>query len=173
MTKLCSNYQHIINWQRFQRQHCHIIYCLVNSGRITWNIVFFMGILANLPLNIMFMYNLIFVRNSMNDQLMYIGFLTFQMLVLSSIIHIAAMINFSVHQFKRQLPGLQIYTKQPSIKWQIQEYYERLSDNRNGFGLYFGRISVIDYKNSFQILMSYFGLMLIMFKTFNKNNATV
>ncbi|KAH9522638.1 hypothetical protein DERF_006205 [Dermatophagoides farinae] len=173
MTKLCLNYRHIINWQRFQRQHCHIVYCVMNSGRITWNIVFFMGILANLPLNIMFMYKLIFVRNSMNDQLMYIGFLTFQMLVLSSIIHIGAMINFSVHQFKRQLPGLQIYTKQPRIKWQILEYYERLSDNRNGFGLYFGRISVIDYKNSFQILMSYFGLMLIMFKTFNKNNATV
>ncbi|KAH7638978.1 hypothetical protein HUG17_3011 [Dermatophagoides farinae] len=171
MTKLYLDYQHIINWQRFQRQHRHIVYCLVNSGRITWNIIFFMGIPANLPMNILFMYKLIFVRNSMKEQLMYIGFLTFQMLVLSSIIHIAAMMNSSVHQFKRQLPGLQIYTKQPRIKWQILEYYERLTDNRNGFGLYFGGISVIDYNNSFQLLISYFGLMLIMFKTFINNAA--
>ena len=151
ITKLCSNYQQTINWQRFQRQHCHIIYCLMNSGRITWNIVIFMGILANIPLNILFMYKLILVQNSMNNQLMYIGFLIFQTFVLLSVIHMTAIIHFSVHQFKRQLPGIQICMKHPSIKWQIEEYYERLSDNRNGFGWYCGSISVIDYKNSFQV----------------------
>nr|XP_027200917.1 uncharacterized protein LOC113794951 [Dermatophagoides pteronyssinus] len=181
LKKVFGNHRHMINlrlnylrqlvWRQFQRRHQHIAYCIMYSGMEIWNGVFFMGIIANIPLNIMCIYNIVFKYNSLNNEFIYLGFIIFQTFVLSTAIVIVSEINFLAHQFKRQLPIMQFCMKEPSIKWQINEFHERLTTTENGFGFYCGRIAIINYHNSFQLLMSYFGFMLIMFKFFFNNNV--
>nr|XP_027200922.1 uncharacterized protein LOC113794955 [Dermatophagoides pteronyssinus] len=55
---------------------------------------------------------------------------------------------------------IQLYMKDSSIKWQVHEFYERLSTTSNGFGFYCGRIAIINYHNCFQLLISYLGRFL-------------
>ncbi|OTF78841.1 hypothetical protein BLA29_006775 [Euroglyphus maynei] len=40
-------------WQQFQRQHQHMIHCIMFSSNDVWNNVLFVGLVANIPLNIM------------------------------------------------------------------------------------------------------------------------
>nr|XP_027200926.1 uncharacterized protein LOC113794958 [Dermatophagoides pteronyssinus] len=56
---------------------------------------------------------------------------------------VASLLNYSAHQFKRQLPTIQSYMKEPAIKWQVHEFYERLSTTGNGFGFYCGPFNVL------------------------------
>ncbi|XP_075675690.1 uncharacterized protein LOC113794957 isoform X2 [Dermatophagoides pteronyssinus] len=181
LKKVFGNHRHIMNsrlnylrqlvWRQFQRQHQHITHCIMYGGMEIWNGVLFMGIMANIPLNIMCIYNIVFKFNSLNNEFMYLGFIIFQTFILSTVIIILSEINFSAHQFKRQLPIIQSCMKKPTIKWQVNEFYERLTTSGKGFGFYCGRIAIINYHNSFQLLMSYFGFMLIMFKFFFNNNV--
>ena len=145
------NYLRQLVWRQFQRQHQHITYCIMYSGMEIWNGVLFMGIIANIPLNIMCIYNIVFKYNSLNNEFMYLGFLIFQTFILSTVIVIVSEINFSTHQFKRQLPIIQSCMKKPTIKWQVNEFYERLTTSSQGFGFYCGRIAIINYHNSFQV----------------------
>ncbi|KAH9414392.1 hypothetical protein DERP_012042, partial [Dermatophagoides pteronyssinus] len=157
------NYLRQLVWRQFQRQHQHMTYCMMYSGHDLWNDVYFIGIMANIPLNIMCIYNLVFRNDSLNNQFMYLGFLISQMFVLSAIMVNASTMHFSANQFKRQLPIIQLGMKKPSIKWQVNEFYERLTTTEIGFGFYCGRIGIINYHNSFHILISYFAFMLIIF----------
>ena len=145
------NYLRQLVWRQFQRQHQHMTYCIMYSGHDVWNNVFFMGVMANVPLNIMLIYNLVFRYNSFNNQFMYLGFLIFQMFILSNVIYVASLLNFYFHQFKRQLPIIQLGMKEPTIKWQVNEFYERLTTTKIGFGFYCGRIGIINYHNSFHV----------------------
>ena len=61
-------------------------------------------------------------------------------------------IHFSANQFKRQLPIIQSCMKKPTIKWQVNEFNERLTNTDAGFGFYCGRIALINYHNSFQVM---------------------
>nr|XP_027200914.1 uncharacterized protein LOC113794947 [Dermatophagoides pteronyssinus] len=163
------NYSRKSFWRRFQRQHQHMTYCIMSSGHDVWNNMYLMGVMANIPLNIVCIYNLVFKSNSWNNELISLGFLSAQMYILSAIMAMTSTIHFFANQFKRQLPAIQLYMKDPSIKWQVHEFYERLTTTGIGFGYYCGRIALINYHNSFQLLISYFGLMLITF-TFLRNN---
>nr|XP_027201229.1 DNA-directed RNA polymerase subunit beta''-like [Dermatophagoides pteronyssinus] len=163
------NYLRNLFWGRFQRQHQHMTYCMMYSGHDVWNNVYLIAVMANIPLNIVCIYNLVFKSNSWNNELISLGFLSAQMYILSAIMAMTSTIHFFANQFKRQLPAIQLYMKDPSIKWQVHEFYERLTTTGIGFGYYCGRIALINYHNSFQLLISYFGLMLITF-TFLRNN---
>nr|XP_027200924.1 uncharacterized protein LOC113794956 [Dermatophagoides pteronyssinus] len=147
------NYLRQLVWRQFQRQHQHMTYCMMYSGHDLWNDVYFIGIMANIPLNIMCIYNLVFRNDSLNNQFMYLGFLISQMFVLSAIMVNASTMHFSANQFKRQLPIIQLGMKKPSIKWQVNEFYERLTTTEIGFGFYCGRIGIINYHNSFHHIL--------------------
>ena len=75
------------------------------------------------------------------------------MYILSTIMAMTSTIHFSANQFKRQLPAIQLCMNEPTIKWQVHEFYERLSTTGNGFGFYCGRIAIINYHNSFQVML--------------------
>ena len=163
---------HNFHLQKFQREHQHMSRCLMLGGIETWNIVFLMGLIANIPINILFYYQLLFgVNNTFRTQLTYFGFIWTQTLIFGSILMITSTINKYFHSFKRYLPQLQLNIQQITLKWQILEFYERLvNEFGREFGWYFGNIVVVSASNCMQILFAYLGLMLIMFKFFLKNN---
>nr|XP_027200915.1 uncharacterized protein LOC113794948 [Dermatophagoides pteronyssinus] len=107
----------------------------IHIGHDVWNNVFFMGVMANVPLNITLIYNLVFKTNSLNKEFMYLIFLIFQMYILCAIM----------------LPIIQLCMKEFSIKWQVNEFYERLTTKGIGFGYYLGGIAIINYRNTFEV----------------------
>ena len=151
MMNLRLNYLRQLVWRQFQRQHQHMTYCIMYSGHDVWNNVFFMGVMANVPLNIMLIYNLVFKLNSLYNDFMSLGFLILQMYILCAIMVNASTMHFYFHQFKRQLPIIQLCMKEFSIKWQVNEFYERLTTKSIGFGYYLGGIAIINYRNTFEV----------------------
>nr|XP_027200918.1 uncharacterized protein LOC113794952 [Dermatophagoides pteronyssinus] len=102
------NYLRQLIWQQFQRQHQHMTHCLMYSGLDIWNNAYFIAIISNIPFNILCIYNLIFRYNSLNNRFMYLGFLIFQTFIIFTIVLVATLLNFSFHQFKQQLPIIQL-----------------------------------------------------------------
>ncbi|KAH7639204.1 hypothetical protein DERF_005841 [Dermatophagoides farinae] len=157
--------------KKFQREHQHMTSCLMIGGLDVWNSVFLMGLICNIPLNVLVNYQLFFGNNSSRTQLTYFGFVSIQSMIFGTILSITSTINSHFHTFKHHLPSLQIHIKPLTLKWQILEFYERLINYYGAeFGWYIGKIAVINFINSVQILFTYLSIMLIMFKFFFKNN---
>ncbi|KAH7645002.1 hypothetical protein DERF_004437 [Dermatophagoides farinae] len=164
----CLNCLHL---KKFQYEHQHMTSCLMIGGIDVWNSVFLMGLIANIPVNVLFNYQLLFGNNPLRTQQTYLGFVFTQSSIFGIILFITATINSHFHTFKHHLPSLQLQTNQLTLKWQILEFYERLvNDYGAEFGWYIGKIAVINFNNCVQILFSYLSIMMIMFKFFIKNN---